>query len=109
MLLWIALEEVVEMAAKKRKPGNTGSATAAEKRVMDKKKLSQNYSSTQNAIAEFGMQSPFPSVQDLSVRLYKKYNVKSDKEITPQKYKALLKDLKGLGVASDKVRQKRGR
>lgn len=87
------------------------SANAAEKRVMDGKKLRKDYLSEQNKIAEVGMraEASAPSVAKMSVPMYKKYNVKSDKEITPAKYKALLADVKKLEMAAAKVRGRRGR
>lgn len=93
------------MPAKKK--SNSGSANAAEKRVMDGK-LSANYLAEQNKIAEVGMRST-PSVRKMSVPIYKKYNVKSDKEITPAKYRALLADVKKVEMAAAKIRGRRGR
>jgi hypothetical protein len=103
----VFLEEV--MAAKKK--SNSGSANAAEKRVMDKKKLVSNYLIAQDQIAETGERnsSRSASVMKASIPMYKKYNVKSDKEITPAKYKALLGDLKKLEMAAQKVKNRRGR
>lgn len=99
------------MAAKKKSGGNSGSANAGEKRVMDRKKLVGNYYVAQDQIAEVGERNSrrSASVMKASVPMYKKYNVKSDKEITPAKYKALLGDLKKLEMAAEKVKNRRGR
>lgn len=87
------------------------SSNAAEKRVMDGKKLRKDYASTQNSIAETGMKMSVKSssIEKMAVPMYKKYNVKSDKEITPAKYKALLADVKKLEMAVQKVNNRRGR